>query len=143
MCFRSGEMKVGLIYQPCGLGDILFMQKLGYHMQDQGYKVYWLDSRIQMANDYIDDFEFVSWEDEGNPTSTIPDAPQFPFKEEYIQGVPSKITDELYFLQGEGYTELMNGKYERAEWTGKITETILSSTETKKKKMNFFIMSWV
>jgi hypothetical protein len=108
-------MKVGLIYQPCGLGDILFMQKLGYHIHDQGYKVYWpVIHEFKWLNDYIDDFEFVSWEDEGNPTSTIPDAPQFPFKEEYVLGAPNKITDELYFLQGCGYHEQMKGKYERA-----------------------------
>ena len=34
-------MKIGLIYQPCGLGDILFLQKLGYKMKEMGYEVYW------------------------------------------------------------------------------------------------------
>jgi hypothetical protein len=34
-------MKTGLIYQPCGLGDILFLQKLAHHIKDQGYEVYW------------------------------------------------------------------------------------------------------
>lgn len=102
---KSSETKVGLIYQPGGLGDILFMQKLAYQMHDQGYKVYWpVMHQFKWLNDYIDDFEFIS-EDEVS---------QFPFKEEYVPGVPNKITDELYFIQGFGYNELMKGKYERA-----------------------------
>jgi hypothetical protein len=31
-------MKIGLIYQPCGLGDILFLQKLAHHIKDQGQR---------------------------------------------------------------------------------------------------------
>ena len=36
-------MKTGLIYQPCGLGDILFLQKGAHYIQNElGYKVYWI-----------------------------------------------------------------------------------------------------
>jgi hypothetical protein len=37
---NGGRMKTGLIYQPCGLGDILFLQKLAYHIKNLGYEVY-------------------------------------------------------------------------------------------------------
>lgn len=39
---KSSNSKIGLIYQPCGLGDILFLQKLAHYIKGLGYEVYWL-----------------------------------------------------------------------------------------------------
>ena len=33
--------KVCIINQPQGLGDILYLQKIGYHYEEQGYEIYW------------------------------------------------------------------------------------------------------
>lgn len=110
-------MKTGLIYQPCGLGDILFLQKLAHHIQDQGYKVYWpVIHEYKWLNDYIEDFEFVSWDDDKEPINgpPLPDSCQFPFKEKYIPGAPTEVTDELYFYQGfMDDKPTMAGKYNR------------------------------
>ena len=49
-------MKVGLIYVPCGLGDILFSQKIAHHIKSLGYEVYWpVLPQFNWLNDYIKD----------------------------------------------------------------------------------------
>ena len=46
-------MKTGLIYQPCGLGDILFLQKVAYYMKGLGYEVWWpVIYEFEWLNDY-------------------------------------------------------------------------------------------
>ena len=107
--------KIGLIYQPCGLGDILFLQKVAYDMKDKGYEVYWpIVNELMWLTDYIPDFNFVSWDD-GDPEISgppLPDTVKFPFKEQYHPKKATEITDELYFFQGflDG-DPIMAGKY--------------------------------
>ena len=112
-------MKTGLIYQPCGLGDILFLQKGAHYIQNElGYKVYWpVIHEFKWLKDYIPDFEFVSWGDDSNPvngsTEPIPETCQFPHKDKYIHGAPSKMEPDLFFFQGFGdYQPIMKGKYD-------------------------------
>lgn len=110
--------KVGLIYQPCGLGDILFLQKAAYYIQNElGYPIYWpVVHEFAWLEEHIPDFNWVSWGDTAENKITgppLPDSCQFPYKEEYIHGAPTKQTDLLYFFQGFGdYQPIMGGKYD-------------------------------
>ena len=90
-------MKTGLIYQPCGLGDILFLQKLAYHIESQGYQVWWpVVHEFKWLSEYIPNFNWVSWGDDEAPITgpPLPDSCQLPFKNKYISGAPTEITDE-------------------------------------------------
>jgi len=108
-------MKTGLIYQPCGLGDILFLQKLAYHIKDQGYDIWWpVVHEFKWLSEYIPDFNWVSWGDDKEPITgpPLPDSCQFPYKEKYIHGAPTEISEELFFFQGFWECRpIMAGKY--------------------------------
>lgn len=111
-------MKIGLIYQPCGLGDILFLQKLGYKMKEMGYEVYWpVVCELEWLNDYIPDFNFIAQDTKEKRIARPPlaDEIQFPFKEYYRTENPTTITDELYFYNGfiEEGGPAMAGKYNK------------------------------
>jgi len=96
-------MKTALIYQPCGLGDILFLQKLAYHIKDLGYEVYWpVIYEYQWLSDYIPDFNFVSWDDKEVQLTRppLPDHVKFPGVEYYSPEKPTEITDQLFYFQG-------------------------------------------
>jgi hypothetical protein len=109
------KMKIGMIYQPCGLGDILFLQKLAYSMKDEGYEVYWpVVHELEKLNDYIPEFNFVSWSDKGNllKRPPLPDNVNFPYKSSYLPETPTNKTDEFYFFQGfANHQPVMAGKY--------------------------------
>ena len=104
--------KIGLIYQPCGLGDILFIQKIAYLIQNMGYEVWWpVAHEYRWLKEYIPSFNFVSWnppvfpmEEESDPYNLkslpLPDDFIFPYKEYYNLNNESKITEELFFMQG-------------------------------------------
>jgi len=111
------KTKIGLIYQPCGLGDILFLQKVAHDMKDKGYQVYWpVVHELAWLNDYIPDFNFVSWGDTETKLTgpPLPDSVEFPFKEQYLQEKQTEITDELYYFQGfYPCNPVMAGKYDQ------------------------------
>lgn len=115
-------MKTGLIYQPCGLGDILFLQKAAYYIKDLGYDVYWpVVSEFKWLNDYIKDFNFVSWEDDNNPITgpPLPDSVSFPRKDDYWPWNQNSVTEDLFFFNGFGnHSPIMAGKYSsmNLEW---------------------------
>jgi 3-hydroxymyristoyl/3-hydroxydecanoyl-(acyl carrier protein) dehydratase len=110
-------MKVGLIYVPCGLGDILFSQKIAHHIKSLGYEVYWpVLPQFNWLNDYIKDFTFVS-----NPQGKyipyqgliMPDSTIFPGKEFYSINTETIISEDLFFFQGfRSYDPIMSGKYD-------------------------------
>lgn len=53
-------MKTCFIYQPSGVGDILFCQKIAKHYRDMGYKVVWpLYQWFEWMKPYIED-EYIS-----------------------------------------------------------------------------------
>lgn len=108
-------MKTGIVYQPCGLGDILFLQKVAHHIKDNGYDVYWpVISEFNWLNDYIPDFNFI-FEDQFIPHQglIISDKTDFPNKELYSTKTQSIITENLFFFQGFLICDpIMSGKYD-------------------------------
>lgn len=57
-------MKLCLIKQPAGIGDIFFCQKIAKAMMSQGYQIIWpLRSDITWIRDYIRDIYFPSVDD--------------------------------------------------------------------------------
>ena len=134
--------KVGLIYQPCGLGDILFLQKLAYHIKNLGYEVYWpVVHELKWLGDYIPDFNFVSWDDDESPITgpPLPDSCQFPCKENYIQDAPTSITDHLYFFQGFGnHQPIMAGKYDSISLDWGDWRDYVKFTRNKEKEDRLF-----
>lgn len=134
--------KVGLIYQPCGLGDILFLQKLAYHIKDLGYEVYWpVVHELKWLADYIPDFNFVSWGDDESPITgpPLPESCQFPYKEKYIQGAPTSISDDLYFFQGfSNYQPIMAGKYDSISLDWKDWRDHIKFVRNKEKEDKLF-----
>jgi hypothetical protein len=54
--------KICLIYQPCGLGDIFFLQKICKLYIEKGYRIiYPVVYEYEWLNDYIDGIEFISF----------------------------------------------------------------------------------
>jgi len=94
--------KYCLIYQPCGLGDIFFIQKICKFWSEKGYKIilpviheyYWL-------NDYITDVNFISWDDKVRKLThldPLPDHVNFPYKERYNPHHDSYFSDDFVFI---------------------------------------------
>ena len=112
-------MKVGLIYQPCGLGDILFIQKLAAQMLDGGnQEVYWpVVHELAWLDEYIPWFNFVSWEDHNKITGPpLPDHVEFPHKDVYSPDTPTHETADLNFFQGfANVSPVMAGKYDSVD----------------------------
>ncbi|MDA1237353.1 MAG: hypothetical protein O3A15_00210 [Proteobacteria bacterium] len=52
--------KVCIINQPEGLGDILYLQKIGYFFQEQGYEIYWPVNPFycDYIGDYLNNFNY-------------------------------------------------------------------------------------
>lgn len=137
-------MKTGLIYQPCGLGDILFLQKAAHYMQEElNYRVYWpVIHEFKWLSDYIPYFEFVSWGDDDQKITgpPLPESCQFPYKDQYIHGAPTKMTDDLFFFQGFGdYSPIMKGKYDNLglDWKD-WREYILFNRNIEKEKELYY-----
>jgi hypothetical protein len=110
-------MKTGLIYQPCGLGDILFVQKIAHHIKSLGYEICWpVIPQFKWLNDYISDFTFISdSETKYIPYQglVIPNHLNFPGKEFYSIENKTKISEDLFFFQGFLTCDpIMRGKYD-------------------------------
>jgi len=135
-------MKTGLIYQPCGLGDILFLQKVAYDMKDKGYEVYWpVVCELEWLNDYIPDFNFISWGDVDVKLTRppLPDSVQFPCKEHYLPEKQTEITDELYYFQGFIPGDpIMAGKYNQIGMDWSDWRDYVKFTRNKEKEDRLF-----
>lgn len=95
--------KICLIYQPCGLGDILFIQKVAKHWHAKGYRVIIpVVYELEWLNQYIDNVTFVSWGDQDKKLThkdPLPDHVDFPYKDKYDPyGPPSTITDDFVYF---------------------------------------------
>ena len=134
--------KIGLIYQPCGLGAILFLQQVAYHIKDLGYEVYWpVVHELAWLNDYIPDFNFVSWGDTETKLTgpPLPDSVKFPFKEQYLQEKQTEITDELYYFQGFIPGDpIMAGKYNQIDLDWSDWRDYVRFNRNKEKENSLF-----
>ena len=80
-------MKICLIKQPAGIGDIFFCQKIARYMMHHGYQVVWpLMPSISWVKDYIHDIYFPTTEED------------FPGKDIYQNGSGFVIEDSGAFI---------------------------------------------
>jgi len=101
--------KICLIFQPLGIGDVLYTQAIGQHYADKGYRVIWpLASQIMYIKDYISypGIEFVNREVD------------FPRKDYYIETNTMILDGDFVFLPLANAshripsTSIMHAKYE-------------------------------
>jgi len=81
-------MKTCFIYQPSGVGDILFTQKIAQHYKNLGYKIVWPL------------YEYVSWMKEYLPTDGI-SYPILSNDRKILE--PFEYSDKFYYLMGSTY----------------------------------------
>ena len=94
--------KICLIYQPCGLGDILFIQKIVKHWTNLGFRVILpVVYELEWLNDYIENVDFISWGDQDRLLThrdRLTEHVIFPFKEKYNPFQPSEFTEDFVFI---------------------------------------------
>jgi len=93
--------KICLIYQPCGLGDILFLQKIHNIWRDKGYRiVHPVIHEYAWLSEYLPKSDFPSWKDEKNIIAgpPLPEDCVFPYKEKYDPRSPDFFSDEFVYL---------------------------------------------
>ena len=102
------ENKICLIRQSCGIGDIFFCQKIGYHYHNKGYRVIWpVIKEFSYIRDYISNFEYPCVDND------------FPFKDIYLSNINSiSESDNLLFIPLHGHqlrcSSVMHSKYNLA-----------------------------
>ena len=93
--------KICLIYQPCGLGDILFIQKIVNYWKDKGFRVIIpVVYEFEWLNSYIEGVEFISWGDSNvklTHKDKLPNEIQFPYKDRYDPYAPSVVTENFVY----------------------------------------------
>ena len=97
------NQKTCLIYQPCGLGDILFLQKIAHMMNKDGYKVvHPVVHEYEWLNHYLinKDFSFPSWGDKERKINgpPLPDNIGFPHKDKYWPDRQDFFSEDFVFL---------------------------------------------
>jgi hypothetical protein len=94
--------KICLIYQPCGLGDIIFIQKVCKFYLGKGFRVILpVVYEFEWLNDYIEQVEFISWGDTEKKLThwdKLPENIEFPYKGRYDPFAPHFFSDEFVFL---------------------------------------------
>lgn len=109
--------KICLIYQPCGLGDIFFLQKVCKLYIEKGYRIiYPVVYEYEWLNDYIDGIEFISWGDKEHKLTHMDRLPEnivFPYKEKYDPYSDHIFTDNFVFINGfkQPQGKIMDFKY--------------------------------
>ena len=95
--------KTCLICQPCGLGDIFYMQKIAKTYYDKGYEIWWpVIHEFNFLKEYIPYINWVSWEDKDQKLTGPPfgDHIKFPYKEIYDYSQPHIFTEEFVYING-------------------------------------------
>ena len=94
--------KICLLYQPSGLGDILFIQKICKYYYNSGYKIILpVVHEFKWLNNYIENVEFISWEDKEKKLTwddRLPDNIHFPKKEFYHINQQNILTDDFIYI---------------------------------------------
>jgi hypothetical protein len=108
-----------LVYQPCGLGDILFLQKFAHYQINKGYEIWWpVVSEFEWLNNYIPNINFVSWGDTDRKLTgpPLPDHVNFPYKDQYLPQKQNYFSNEFIFFNGFSHIphgrKIMAFKYE-------------------------------
>lgn len=141
--------KTCLIYQPCGFGDLMWMQKIAHHFRDQGYEIVWpIVHEYYWLKDYIPWINWVSWNDNDSKLThldKLPDSVTFPFKEKYIYTAPCEFTDEFVYINGwlppQGL--VMQFKYESAkiDWLNWQDYVIFNRNKEKENSLFYDILN--
>ena len=127
-------MKVCLIRQPAGLGDILYTQKIAAHYRDMGYRILWpVIPEYAWLNDYIRDIRFISEKE------------SFPYKEIYKSGIINVIENPDFSYVPLQYADLtfpkmriMDAKYELSGVSRENWQNHLNFMRNKKKEDELF-----
>ena len=136
--------KICLIYQPCGLGDILFLQKICKLYIKKGYRIIFpVIYEYEWLNNYIDGVEFISWEDKEKKlthSDKLPDNIIFPYKEKYDPFSDHIFTDEFVFIIGFKTPEgrVMDFKYNNIGLPFDDWSEYLTFNRDKSKEDNLF-----
>lgn len=98
-------MKIAMIRQPAGAGDIFFSQKIGYHYLNLGYRVIWpVISQYSYFKNYLSDIEYPCRDEE------------FDFKHIYNDSCKTLKTYEdgniLIPIESATGSKIMSSKYE-------------------------------
>lgn len=97
------KRKICLICQPCGLGDIFYLQKIAKTYYDRGYEIWWpVIHEFEFLNDYIPWINWVSWNDKIIKLTSPPfgDDVSFPHKEYYNYNNAHIFTDDFVYING-------------------------------------------
>lgn len=138
--------KIALFYQPCGLGDILFLLKAAKYFKEKGYEIWWpVVHELFWLNEYIDYVNFVSWGDENNllKRPPLPDHVEFPYKEKYLHDAKTEITNDFVFFQGFiNERPIMEAKYRSIGMSsdGWRKEILYNPDEQKEKELFFDVL---
>jgi hypothetical protein len=97
-------MKIALIKQPIGIGDVFYLQKFAHIIKSRGYEILWpLRDDVIWIKDYVDGINFCKLSDD------------FPRKNYYYSGRFFIETDDFIFLSPDGFQlqgkRIMESKY--------------------------------
>ena len=97
-------MKVALIKQPIGLGDVFYLQKFAHLLKTNGYEVIWpLRDDVFWISDYVKGISFCKLSD------------NFPGKKYYYSGQVAVEKNNFLFLSPDGFQlpgkRIMESKY--------------------------------
>jgi hypothetical protein len=136
--------KICLLYQPSGLGDILFIQKICKYYYNLGYKIILpIVHEFEWLTNYIDNIEFISWNDKDKKLSwddRLSDNIFFPKKEFYYVNQESIFSEEFiyinFFKSPQGRT--MSVKYDMLGLDYKDWADYLTFNRNKEKEDSLF-----
>ena len=131
---RKGKMKVCLIKQPAGLGDILYTQKIAEHYRSLGYRILWpVISSYAWLKDYIKGVTFINEERD------------FPYKNFYNSTIVDIAEEEGFIYVPLQYADLrfpdmkiMESKYRLAGIPSEGWQDSLSIKRNRKKEDELF-----
>ena len=97
-------MKIALIKQPIGIGDVFYLQKFAHVIKSRGYEILWpLRDDVIWIKDYVDGINFCKLSDD------------FPRKNYYYTGRFFIQTDDFIFLSPDVFQlqgkRIMESKY--------------------------------